>query len=88
VWVLVARILILTAYPNSQNLYLDNQSVISLPGSTNLSGLSPTNLTIGAGYTGGAWPAEPHYSKTSNTGYLNYFQGQIADAVYSYPGGP
>jgi Laminin G domain len=81
---------ILTGYASSQNLYVDNQSVVNVTGSINLTGVSSgnTNLTVGTGYTGGTWPAETHYSKTSNTGYLDYFQGQIADVVYSYPGGP
>jgi Laminin G domain len=80
----------LTGYPGSQNLYVDNQSVVNVTGSMNLTGVSSgnTNLTVGTGYIGGTWPTESHYSKTSNTGYLDYFQGEIADVIYSYPGGP
>ncbi|HEY1918181.1 MAG TPA: laminin G domain-containing protein [Streptosporangiaceae bacterium] len=84
---------VLTAYAGSQNLYVDNQAAVNLTGATELNQINTTspnytNLTVGTGYLGGSWPTEPHYSKTNNTGYLDYFQGQIADVVYSYPGGP
>jgi hypothetical protein len=78
----------LTAYPNSQTLYVDNQPGVSVTGSVDLSQTSPGNLAIGTGYIGGNWPDQPHYSQTGYTAYLDYFQGQIADVVYSYPGGP
>jgi hypothetical protein len=84
---------ILTAYTNSQNLYVDNQAAVNLTGVTQLNQINTTspnytNLTVGTGYIGGSWPTEPHYTKSNSTGYLDYFQGQIADVVYSYPGGP
>jgi hypothetical protein len=79
---------ILTAYPNGQTLYLDNQSSIYQSGSINISGSNPTNFTIGAGYNGGSWPEEPDYQKDGNDGYPNYFNGSIADVIYSFPGGP
>ncbi|HEY1919621.1 MAG TPA: LamG domain-containing protein [Streptosporangiaceae bacterium] len=81
---------ILTAYPGSQNLYVDNQPVVSVTGPVNLAGVNSgnTNLTAGTGYIGGTWPAESHYKQSGSTGYLDYFQGQIADVIYSYPGGP
>jgi hypothetical protein len=78
---------ILTAYASSQTLYLDNQPAINYPGSITLPGPT-TNLTLGAGYIGGSWPRESHYQQNGNTGYPEYFNGEIADPVYSYPGGP
>jgi hypothetical protein len=78
----------LTGYPNGQTLFVDNQAPIYLPGSIDLSQINPTNLNIGAGYTGGSWPMESHYHPGDATGTLEFFRGQVADVVYSYPGGP
>jgi hypothetical protein len=76
---------ILTMYANSQTLYLDNQPSQNLPGG--FTGTT-TNLDFGAGYIGGNWPDEIHQQPDNNTGYLEYFNGQIADPIFSYPGGP
>ena len=77
---------ILTMYANSQTLYLDNQPAQNFPGTFSAS--PTTNLTFGAGYIGGSWPDETHYQQNGSTGYTEYFNGQIADIIYSYPGGP
>jgi hypothetical protein len=77
---------ILTMYANSQTLYLDNQPAQNFPGS--FGGGPTTNLTYGAGYIGGSWPDETHYHQNGSTGYAEYFSGELADIVYSYPGGP
>jgi hypothetical protein len=70
---------VLTATSVNQTLYLDGHIQGVLNGSVGLTQANPTNLTIGAGYTGGNWPAEPHYQQNGNTGYPDYFTGQIAD---------
>jgi hypothetical protein len=76
---------ILTMYANSQTLYLDNQPAQNLPGG--FTGTT-TNFDFGAGYIGGNWPDEIHEQQQGNTGYLGYFNGQLADPIFSYPGGP
>jgi len=70
---------VLTATTGSQSLYLDGQLQGTLSGTVNLTSANPGNLTLGAGYTGGNWPDEPHYQQNGNTGYADYFHGQIAD---------
>jgi hypothetical protein len=74
---------VLTAGSGSQTLQLDGQLQGTASGSPTLTFANPTNLTFGTGYVGGNWPDEPHYSKTSNTGYIEYFTGQIADATFT-----
>lgn len=70
---------VLTATSSSQSLYLDGQLQDALTGTVSLTAANPGNLTMGAGYTSGHWPAEPHYKQNGNTGYTNYLNGQIAD---------
>jgi Concanavalin A-like lectin/glucanases superfamily len=70
---------VLTATSGSQSLYLDGQLQGTLTGTVTLTQTNPSNLTIGVGYTGGNWPAEPHYKQNGTTGYPDYFHGQIAD---------
>ena len=74
---------VLTATGSSQSLYLDGQLQGTLSGTINLTTANPGNLTIGAGYTGGNWPAEPHYKQNGTTGYPDYFHGEIADITLS-----
>ncbi|MEV5283126.1 HYD1 signature containing ADP-ribosyltransferase family protein [Streptomyces sp. NPDC052811] len=75
---------VLSAAGNTQSLYLDASLVGTLSGQIQAS-TQPVDL-IGAGYTGGHWPDEPHYSTTSNTAYPSYFAGQIAEtAFYTHP---
>ena len=69
---------VLTATGSSQSLYLDGQLQGTLSGTINLTTANPGNLTIGAGYSGGNWPAEPHYKQNGTTGYPDYFRGEIA----------
>jgi hypothetical protein len=42
-----------------------------------------SNLAFGAGYNGGAWPDEADYEKSGNTGYLQYFKGDIVNIDFS-----
>ena len=45
-------------------------------------------MAIGGGYISGNWPSGSRYQQSGNTGYRDYFSQEIADPVYSYPGGP
>ena len=78
---------ILTATTSSQTLTLDGVTQQTITGATSFQ-FTPTNLTFGAGYIGGNWPAEPNYQNSSSSDYRYYFNGEIADITYSYPGGP
>lgn len=40
------------------------------------------NLDFGSGYIGGGWPDEIHHLQNGNTGYLQYFNGQIANVTF------
>lgn len=81
---------ILTGYANSETLYIDSyQNGINITYPHAITLVTPdTNLAIGGGYIGGGWPTESHYQQNGSTGYRSYFTGEIADPVYSYPGGP
>lgn len=67
----------------TQTLTVDGYPEGSLTGALSLQGDTHgnTNLTFGAGYIGGNWPAEPNYKATSQPDYL---QGQIADITYTH----
>ena len=78
---------VLTATTTSQTLTLDGVTQQTLSGATSFQ-FTPTNLAFGAGYIGGNWPSEPNYQKTNSSDYRYYFNGEIADITYSYPGGP
>ena len=62
-----------------QPVPLSRRAPPGLPNRQCFTQANPTNLTIGAGYTGGNWPAEPHYQQNGSTGYPDYFTGQLAD---------
>lgn len=68
---------VLTSTGSSETLAIDGVVQGSLSGTISVSG-NP-NLDFGAGYIGGGWPDETHGSSSSNTGYLTYFNGEIAD---------
>ncbi|MFD8915083.1 LamG-like jellyroll fold domain-containing protein [Streptomyces sp. NPDC059575] len=82
---------VLSAAGNSQTLYLDNSKVGSVTGSVSIKsatafGKNQVYNYLGTGFLGGAWPDEPHYSTSDETGYAAYFKGSIADvAWYSRP---
>ncbi|MGW8329913.1 RHS repeat-associated core domain-containing protein [Streptomyces sp. NPDC055897] len=71
---------VLSAAGNTQSLYLDATLVGTLAGQIQ-GATQPVDL-IGAGYTGGHWPDEPHYSTTSNAAFPSYFAGQIAETAF------
>ena len=73
---------ILSAGAGTETLTLDGQQQ-HVTGTPNLTFANPTNLTFGAGYIGGSWPDEPHQNQNGNTGYLDYFRGQIASITLS-----
>ncbi|MFC7713069.1 LamG-like jellyroll fold domain-containing protein [Micromonospora lupini] len=60
----------------NQALYLDGARVASLTATINLD-LGMTNGYIGAGFLGGAWPAQPNTAATAT-----FFNGSIADVVF------
>ncbi|MFB8183276.1 LamG-like jellyroll fold domain-containing protein [Streptomyces sp. NPDC055966] len=70
----------LSAAGTTQSLYLDGALVGTLSGQVQVSG-QPVDA-IGAGFLGGSWPDQPHYSTSNNTGYPTYFSGQIAEAAF------
>jgi hypothetical protein len=72
---------VLTATGNTQSLYIDGTLQGALPGAITLT--TEPNLDFGAGYIGGSWPTETHYKQSGNTGYLDYFNGEIADITVS-----
>ncbi|MDG4832086.1 LamG domain-containing protein [Solwaraspora sp. WMMD1047] len=61
----------------SQRLYLDGAEVGVLNGAITLTSLGSTNSYIGAGFLGGAWPAQPHTTPTAT-----FFNGSIADVAF------
>ncbi|WP_157536093.1 LamG-like jellyroll fold domain-containing protein [Kitasatospora mediocidica] len=82
---------VLAGAGSSQTLYLDGSQVGQpLSGMIGRSGGYTSALQghtyIGAGFLGGTWPDEPHYSTTINTGYATYFNGTIAQ-VAAFPKG-
>jgi hypothetical protein len=71
---------VLTDTGGTETLTLDGVVQGTASGSAEFSYASSTHLAFGAGYIGGAWRDEPHASSSSDTGYLMYFNGQLADA--------
>jgi RHS repeat-associated protein len=58
-------------------LYLDGAPVGSTATGT-VAVTGQANMYLGAGFIGGIWPNESHYSTTSNTGYASFFSGTMA----------
>ncbi|MGW4286258.1 LamG-like jellyroll fold domain-containing protein [Streptomyces sp. NPDC004673] len=79
---------VLSGAGSLQTLYLDGAKVGTRSGMISYSNGYHSALQnhtyIGAGFLGGTWPDEPHYSTTSDQGYPTYFNGTIAD-VALYP---
>jgi hypothetical protein len=71
---------VLTVTGGTQTLLIDGQQQAADTGTVNLTFANPTNLTLGAGYIGGAWPDENNSGKTS---IVEYFNGQIADVTFT-----
>ncbi len=68
---------VLTATAGTESLYIDGKLQATLSGTVGLGNLP--DLNFGAGYLGGSWPTEPHHEQSGSTGYLDYFNGTIAD---------
>jgi hypothetical protein len=75
---------VLFASGDTETLTLDGVLQGTATGTASFSYASSTHLDFGAGYIGGVWPDESHYKEDGNTGYLTYFQGDLADATF-YP---
>jgi large repetitive protein len=74
---------VLTGGGNIQTMYLDGAPVRSGSGTIALYNANgANNAYLGAGFIGGTWPDQPHQSGTDNTGYAEYFTGQIAEASF------
>jgi large repetitive protein len=68
---------------NTQAMYLDGTLVGTGSGVIQLYDANGSkNVYVGAGYIGGGWPDEPHQNPNDNTGYAEYFTGQIADVAF------
>ncbi|MBI3687533.1 MAG: discoidin domain-containing protein, partial [Actinobacteria bacterium] len=72
---------VLSAGAATQSLYLDS-TLAGTKSGTIASVPSMVHSEIGAGFIGGGWPAEPHASTTSSTGYPYYFPGSISDVAF------
>jgi len=70
---------VLTDNGSTQTLILDGITQGTSTGAANFTAYTPGYLDFGAGYLGGAWPDEPHYDESGDTGYLTNFAGQLAD---------
>ena len=68
---------VLTSTGLQQWLFLDGVQIGSKSGLVQQPG-QWTNV-IGAGYLGGTWPNQPHYSTTDKTGYASFFNGLISN---------
>jgi hypothetical protein len=53
-------------------------------GDTTMESGSWANLDFGAGYIGGTWQNEVDYKKNGNEGFLQYFNGQMADITFKW----
>lgn len=73
----------ITVSGGTQSFYLDGVLQGTATGTPNLAFANPNNLTIGAGYIGGNWKNEPHYQQSGNTGYRDFFNGEIADVTFT-----
>ncbi|WP_033257517.1 hypothetical protein, partial [Kitasatospora phosalacinea] len=75
---------LLTGAGDTQTLYLDGAAQGTRSGQIVAPGQRVA--TVGAGFTGGAWPDEPLYNGSDNTGHPSYFNGSISDvAFYNHP---
>lgn len=73
---------VLSAAGNTQSMYVDGSVVGPLAGTVVPFPNGTTSEYIGAGFWGGAWPDEPHYTTSNNTGYADSFNGSIADVSF------
>ncbi|WP_285680548.1 DNRLRE domain-containing protein, partial [Kitasatospora phosalacinea] len=71
---------LLTGAGDTQTLYLDGAAQGTRSGQIVAPGQRVA--TVGAGFTGGAWPDEPLYNGSDNTGHPSYFNGSISDVAF------
>ena len=72
---------VLTDSGGTETLTLDGVVQGTASGTVSFTYASPTNFDLGAGYIGGSWPDESHHEQSGNTGYLTYFNGELADVI-------
>ncbi|WP_282205905.1 LamG-like jellyroll fold domain-containing protein [Kitasatospora fiedleri] len=76
---------VLAGAGSSQKLYLDGTQIGSATGmisrSSGYTSALQTHTYVGAGFLGGKWPNQPHYSTSDNTGYASYFNGTIGQVA-------
>ncbi|HEV3380095.1 MAG TPA: LamG-like jellyroll fold domain-containing protein [Trebonia sp.] len=70
----------LTASGSTQTMYLDGVQVATLSGTVDVP--AQANDYVGAGFLGGGWPDEADYEENGNSGYANYFDGDISDVAF------
>ncbi len=73
----------IVASGGTESFYLDGVLQGTATGTPNLAFASPNNFTIGAGYIGGNWKNEIHYQQSGNTGYRNFFDGEVANVTFT-----
>jgi hypothetical protein len=72
-----------TDTPGSESMYVDGTAATTSLDPTITAATSQVNAYLGAGFIGGGWTNEAHYSTSSTTGTSQYFSGDMADvAIY------
>jgi large repetitive protein len=66
--------------PTTQSMYLDG-TLIGSSDPTLFTTPNQVDAFLGAGFIGGGWPHEANQSSTSNTGTVQYFNGDISDVA-------
>ncbi|MBB5112143.1 RHS repeat-associated protein [Micromonospora echinospora] len=67
---------VLAGNGGSQTLYLDGSVAGTLTGAINMAFSGVPNVYVGAGFLGGAWPAQPN-----TTGTASFFNGSVAEVA-------
>ena len=73
---------VLTSAGATQTLYLDGVAQGTLSGPVAPFPNGAEHEYLGAGFWGGTWPDEPDMGKSGNTGYVDYLNGQVAEAAF------
>jgi hypothetical protein len=76
---------VLTDNGSSETLILDGVIQGTASGGASFTWATPGYLDFGAGYLGGIWADEPHYTQSGNTGYLTDFSGEMAGVTLNPP---
>jgi RHS repeat-associated protein len=74
---------VLAGAGDSQTLYLDGLRQASANGAISMFGYGGSaHEYVGAGFLGGGWADQSHHLANGNTGYANFFDGEIADVAF------